>query len=137
MLAQVCNETFFCHIKIKLFFFFLKKYQETVRQRYSKIVYTDPHLWMQEEKKGECSPHFPPQHYLLKNFKQKSFKKFCSRHPCTHLLDSIINMLYLLYHMSACLLSICQFILFWDAFQSKLQASVQSIIKYPNLYISN
>nr|KAF6415995.1 hypothetical protein HJG59_007251 [Molossus molossus] len=28
----------------------MEKYQETVRQRYSKIVYTDPHLWMQEEK---------------------------------------------------------------------------------------
>ncbi|XP_061031005.1 protein moonraker isoform X2 [Eubalaena glacialis] len=30
----------------------MEKYQETVRQRYNKIVYTDPHLWMQEEKNG-------------------------------------------------------------------------------------
>ncbi|XP_054565717.1 protein moonraker isoform X3 [Eptesicus fuscus] len=30
----------------------MEKYQETVRQRYNKIVYTDPQLWMQEEKNG-------------------------------------------------------------------------------------
>ncbi|XP_003131924.3 protein moonraker isoform X1 [Sus scrofa] len=34
----------------------MEKYQETVRQRYSKIVYTDPHLWMQEEKKDQNIP---------------------------------------------------------------------------------
>uniref|UniRef100_A0A8C3YVZ6 KIAA0753 n=1 Tax=Catagonus wagneri TaxID=51154 RepID=A0A8C3YVZ6_9CETA len=34
----------------------MEKYQETVRQRYSKIVYTDPHLWMQEEKKDQKIP---------------------------------------------------------------------------------
>ncbi|XP_008048073.1 protein moonraker isoform X2 [Carlito syrichta] len=28
----------------------MEKYQESVRQRYNKIVYTDPHFWMQEEK---------------------------------------------------------------------------------------
>lgn len=28
----------------------MEKYQETVRQRYNKIIYTDLHLWMQEEK---------------------------------------------------------------------------------------
>ncbi|XP_008995532.3 protein moonraker isoform X2 [Callithrix jacchus] len=27
----------------------MEKYQESVRQRYHKIVYADPHLWMQEE----------------------------------------------------------------------------------------
>ncbi|XP_054565716.1 protein moonraker isoform X2 [Eptesicus fuscus] len=33
----------------------MEKYQETVRQRYNKIVYTDPQLWMQEEKNaGAC-----------------------------------------------------------------------------------
>ncbi|KAF7471598.1 Hypothetical predicted protein [Marmota monax] len=26
----------------------MEKYQETVRQRYNKIVYADPHLWIQE-----------------------------------------------------------------------------------------
>lgn len=31
----------------------MEKYQETVRQRYNKIVYTDPHLWMQEEKNDQ------------------------------------------------------------------------------------
>lgn len=44
----------------------MEKYQETVRQRYNKIVYTDPQLWMQEEKndqkiaavsEGPLSPH--------------------------------------------------------------------------------
>nr|XP_045013994.1 protein moonraker isoform X3 [Jaculus jaculus] len=33
----------------------MEKYQETVRQRYNKIVYADPHLWMQEEKKEASS----------------------------------------------------------------------------------
>lgn len=60
LLALVSNETnLFSSIKL----FFLKKYQETVRQRYNKIVYTDPQLWMQEEKNGECSPHFSPNIY--------------------------------------------------------------------------
>lgn len=61
--------------------FFLKKYQETVRQRYNKIVYTDPHLWMQEGKNGECS-HFSPKHYILKIFKRtEKLGKFHSEHP--------------------------------------------------------
>ncbi|KAM9046072.1 protein moonraker isoform 3-T7 [Megaptera novaeangliae] len=34
----------------------MEKYQETVRQRYNKIVYTDPHLWMQEEKNDQKLP---------------------------------------------------------------------------------
>lgn len=34
----------------------MEKYQETVRQRYNKIVYTDPHLWMQEEKNDQNIP---------------------------------------------------------------------------------
>ncbi|XP_063107063.1 protein moonraker isoform X2 [Cavia porcellus] len=34
----------------------MEKYQETVRQRYSKIVYTDPHLWMQEERNDQKTP---------------------------------------------------------------------------------
>ncbi|XP_035889118.1 protein moonraker isoform X4 [Phyllostomus discolor] len=34
----------------------MEKYQETVRQRYKKIVYTDPHLWMQEGKNDQTLP---------------------------------------------------------------------------------
>ncbi|XP_054545613.1 protein moonraker isoform X2 [Talpa occidentalis] len=34
----------------------IEKYQETVRQRYSKIVYADPHLWMQGEKNEQKIP---------------------------------------------------------------------------------
>ncbi|KAG8517075.1 Protein moonraker, partial [Galemys pyrenaicus] len=34
----------------------IEKYQETVRQRYNKIVYADPHLWMQEEKNDQKTP---------------------------------------------------------------------------------
>nr|XP_033703641.1 protein moonraker isoform X2 [Tursiops truncatus] len=34
----------------------MEKYQETVRQRYNKIVFTDPHLWMQEEKNDQKIP---------------------------------------------------------------------------------
>ncbi|XP_043759406.1 protein moonraker isoform X1 [Cervus elaphus] len=34
----------------------MEKYQETVRQRYNKIVYTDPHFWMQEEKNDQKFP---------------------------------------------------------------------------------
>lgn len=34
----------------------MEKYQETVRQRYNKIVYTDPHLWMQEGKNDQTLP---------------------------------------------------------------------------------
>ncbi|KAM4843720.1 protein moonraker isoform 2-T4 [Thomomys bottae] len=34
----------------------MEKYQETVRQRYNKIVYADPHLWMQEERNDQKSP---------------------------------------------------------------------------------
>ncbi|XP_010845747.1 PREDICTED: uncharacterized protein KIAA0753 homolog isoform X2 [Bison bison bison] len=34
----------------------MEKYQETVRQRYNKIVYTDPHFWMQEEKNDHRFP---------------------------------------------------------------------------------
>ncbi|XP_027373071.1 protein moonraker isoform X2 [Bos indicus x Bos taurus] len=34
----------------------MEKYQETVRQRYNKIVYTDPHFWMQEEKNDHKFP---------------------------------------------------------------------------------
>ncbi|XP_069857823.1 protein moonraker isoform X3 [Dipodomys merriami] len=34
----------------------IEKYQETVRQRYNKIVYADPHLWMQEERNDQKSP---------------------------------------------------------------------------------
>ncbi|XP_024590560.1 protein moonraker isoform X1 [Neophocaena asiaeorientalis asiaeorientalis] len=34
----------------------MEKYQETVRQRYNKIVFTDPHLWMQEEKNDQKLP---------------------------------------------------------------------------------
>ncbi|XP_029402217.1 protein moonraker isoform X7 [Mus pahari] len=31
----------------------MEKYQETVRQRYNKIVYADPHLWMHEERNDQ------------------------------------------------------------------------------------
>ncbi|XP_032947510.1 protein moonraker isoform X3 [Rhinolophus ferrumequinum] len=34
----------------------MEKYQETVRQRYNKIIYTDLHLWMQEEKNDHKIP---------------------------------------------------------------------------------
>lgn len=34
----------------------MEKYQESVRQRYSKIVYVDPHLWPQEEKIDQNIP---------------------------------------------------------------------------------
>ncbi|XP_054431828.1 protein moonraker [Pteronotus mesoamericanus] len=34
----------------------MEKYQEIVRQRYNKIVYTDPHLWMQAEKNDQKLP---------------------------------------------------------------------------------
>ncbi|XP_020032026.2 protein moonraker isoform X1 [Castor canadensis] len=34
----------------------MEKYQETVRQRYNKIVYADPHLWMQEEGNDQKAP---------------------------------------------------------------------------------
>ncbi|XP_036885492.1 protein moonraker isoform X2 [Sturnira hondurensis] len=34
----------------------MEKYQETVRQRYNKIVYTDPHLWTQEGKNDQRLP---------------------------------------------------------------------------------
>ncbi|XP_054990008.1 protein moonraker isoform X2 [Sorex araneus] len=34
----------------------MEKYQETVRQRYNKIVYADPHLWMQEVKNDRKIP---------------------------------------------------------------------------------
>ncbi|XP_013202813.1 protein moonraker isoform X2 [Microtus ochrogaster] len=34
----------------------MEKYQETVRQRYNKIVYADPHLWMHEERNGQNNP---------------------------------------------------------------------------------
>ncbi|XP_055260147.1 protein moonraker isoform X2 [Moschus berezovskii] len=34
----------------------MEKYQETVRQRYNKIVYTDPQFWMQEEKNDQKFP---------------------------------------------------------------------------------
>ncbi|XP_022451709.1 protein moonraker isoform X4 [Delphinapterus leucas] len=34
----------------------MEKYQEMVRQRYNKIVFTDPHLWMQEEKNDQKIP---------------------------------------------------------------------------------
>ncbi|XP_055982680.1 protein moonraker isoform X2 [Sorex fumeus] len=34
----------------------MEKYQETVRQRYNKIVYADPHLWMQEVKNDQKIP---------------------------------------------------------------------------------
>ncbi|XP_046532557.1 protein moonraker isoform X1 [Equus quagga] len=34
----------------------MEKYQETVRQRYNKIVYSDPHLWMQKEKNDQKIP---------------------------------------------------------------------------------
>eukprot|EP00070_Physeter_catodon_P047716 XP_028354610.1 protein moonraker isoform X4 [Physeter catodon] len=34
----------------------MEKYQEMVRQRYNKIVYTDPHLWIQEEKNDQKIP---------------------------------------------------------------------------------
>ncbi|XP_004685173.1 PREDICTED: uncharacterized protein KIAA0753 homolog isoform X2 [Condylura cristata] len=34
----------------------MEKYQETVRQRYNKIVYADPHLWIQEEKNDQKNP---------------------------------------------------------------------------------
>ncbi|XP_036982641.2 protein moonraker isoform X1 [Artibeus jamaicensis] len=34
----------------------MEKYQEAVRQRYNKIVYTDPPLWMQEEKNDQRLP---------------------------------------------------------------------------------
>ncbi|CAH6785991.1 protein moonraker [Phodopus roborovskii] len=34
----------------------MEKYQETVRQRYNKIVYADPHLWMQEERNDQSNP---------------------------------------------------------------------------------
>ncbi|XP_027980687.1 protein moonraker isoform X11 [Eumetopias jubatus] len=34
----------------------MEKYQETVRQRYNKIEYADPHLWMQEGKMEHTLP---------------------------------------------------------------------------------
>ncbi|XP_028643101.1 protein moonraker isoform X2 [Grammomys surdaster] len=34
----------------------MEKYQETVRQRYNKIVYADPHLWMHGEKNDQNTP---------------------------------------------------------------------------------
>ncbi|XP_053424509.1 protein moonraker isoform X1 [Nycticebus coucang] len=34
----------------------MEKYQETVRQRYNKIVYADPHIWIQEGKKDQQIP---------------------------------------------------------------------------------
>ncbi|XP_004376294.1 protein moonraker isoform X1 [Trichechus manatus latirostris] len=34
----------------------MEKYQETVRQRYTKFVYADPHFWMQEGKKDQEVP---------------------------------------------------------------------------------
>uniref|UniRef100_A0A8C2M2X5 RIKEN cDNA 4933427D14 gene n=1 Tax=Cricetulus griseus TaxID=10029 RepID=A0A8C2M2X5_CRIGR len=34
----------------------MEKYQETVRQRYNKIVYADPHLWMHEERNDQSNP---------------------------------------------------------------------------------
>lgn len=34
----------------------MEKYQESVRQRYNKIVYADSHLWMQGEKKDQKIP---------------------------------------------------------------------------------
>ncbi|XP_052049835.1 protein moonraker isoform X2 [Apodemus sylvaticus] len=34
----------------------MEKYQETVRQRYNKIVYADPHLWTHEERNGLNTP---------------------------------------------------------------------------------
>ncbi|XP_040605007.1 protein moonraker isoform X3 [Mesocricetus auratus] len=34
----------------------MEKYQETVRQRYNKIVYADPHLWIQEERNDQSNP---------------------------------------------------------------------------------
>ncbi|XP_036752075.2 protein moonraker isoform X2 [Manis pentadactyla] len=34
----------------------MEKYQETVRQRYNKIAYTDPHLWIQEGKNDHKVP---------------------------------------------------------------------------------
>ncbi|KAL2765613.1 protein moonraker isoform 2, partial [Daubentonia madagascariensis] len=34
----------------------MEKYQEIVRQRYNKIVYADPHFWMQEEKNDQQIP---------------------------------------------------------------------------------
>ncbi|CAO2644031.1 Protein moonraker, partial [Lemmus lemmus] len=34
----------------------MEKYQETVRQRYNKIVFADPHLWMHEERNGQNNP---------------------------------------------------------------------------------
>ncbi|XP_059988810.1 protein moonraker isoform X2 [Lagenorhynchus albirostris] len=40
----------------------MEKYQETVRQRYNKIVFTDPHLWMQEEKNDQKIPAVSERH---------------------------------------------------------------------------
>ncbi|XP_051023263.1 protein moonraker [Acomys russatus] len=34
----------------------MEKYQETVRQRYNKIVYADPHLWMHEGRNDQTTP---------------------------------------------------------------------------------
>lgn len=34
----------------------MEKYQETVRQRYNKIVYADPHLWIHEERNDQSNP---------------------------------------------------------------------------------
>nr|XP_051681293.1 protein moonraker isoform X3 [Oryctolagus cuniculus] len=34
----------------------MEKYQETVRQRYNKIVYADPHFWMHEENNDQKVP---------------------------------------------------------------------------------
>uniref|UniRef100_A0ABK0LQT2 RIKEN cDNA 4933427D14 gene like n=1 Tax=Rattus norvegicus TaxID=10116 RepID=A0ABK0LQT2_RAT len=34
----------------------MEKYQETVRQRYNKIVYADPHLWTHEERNDQNTP---------------------------------------------------------------------------------
>lgn len=34
----------------------MEKYQETVRQRYNKIVYADPHLWTHEDRNDQNTP---------------------------------------------------------------------------------
>ncbi|XP_011909383.1 PREDICTED: uncharacterized protein KIAA0753 homolog isoform X3 [Cercocebus atys] len=47
----------------------MEKYQESVRQRYNKIAYADPHLWMQAENKDQkisAVSEKPPSPHLIR-----------------------------------------------------------------------
>ena len=57
---------------------------------------------MQEEKNGECSPHFFPQRYILKIFKYtEKLKESYSEHPYIHLTDSPVKVLLYLLHLAS------------------------------------